>query len=60
MLHVIQTSKFNGTCDPLHFLGNIENVSNIRKPRVQRLDSSTCLQAVGNKAVEFFFASDAR
>uniref|UniRef100_G1PN79 glutamine--fructose-6-phosphate transaminase (isomerizing) n=1 Tax=Myotis lucifugus TaxID=59463 RepID=G1PN79_MYOLU len=39
--------------------GNIESVNNIRKPRVQRLDSSTCLQAVGNKAVEFFFASDA-
>ncbi|XP_008588706.1 PREDICTED: glutamine--fructose-6-phosphate aminotransferase [isomerizing] 2-like, partial [Galeopterus variegatus] len=38
---------------------NIENVKNICKTRVKRLDSSTCLHAVGNKAVEFFFASDA-
>ncbi|XP_070316607.1 glutamine--fructose-6-phosphate aminotransferase [isomerizing] 2 isoform X1 [Odocoileus virginianus] len=38
---------------------NIENVKNICKTRMKRLDSSTCLHAVGNKAVEFFFASDA-
>lgn len=41
-------------------LGNIENVKNICKTRMKRLDSSTCLHAVGDKAVEFFFASDAR
>lgn len=40
--------------------GNIENAKSICKARMQRLDSSTCLHAVGNKAVEFFFASDAR
>ncbi|KAJ7421984.1 Glutamine--fructose-6-phosphate aminotransferase [isomerizing] 2 [Willisornis vidua] len=40
------------TCD-------IENVKNICNSRVKRLDSSTCLHAVGDKAVEFFFASDA-
>ncbi|GAB1296005.1 Glutamine--fructose-6-phosphate aminotransferase [Apodemus speciosus] len=39
---------------------NIENVKNICKTRMKRLDSSTCLHAVGDKAVEFFFASDAR
>ncbi|KAH0629814.1 hypothetical protein JD844_012213 [Phrynosoma platyrhinos] len=38
---------------------NIENVKNICKTRMKRLDSSTCLHAVGDKAVEFFFASDA-
>ncbi|XP_075571368.1 glutamine--fructose-6-phosphate aminotransferase [isomerizing] 2 isoform X2 [Pelecanus crispus] len=38
---------------------NIENVKNICNSRVKRLDSSTCLHAVGDKAVEFFFASDA-
>ncbi|XP_012516339.1 PREDICTED: glutamine--fructose-6-phosphate aminotransferase [isomerizing] 2 [Propithecus coquereli] len=37
----------------------IENVKNICKTRMKRLDSSTCLHAVGDKAVEFFFASDA-
>lgn len=41
-------------------LGNIENVKTICKTRMKRLDSSTCLHAVGDKAVEFFFASDAR
>lgn len=41
-------------------LGNIENVKSICKTRMKRLDSSTCLHAVGDKAVEFFFASDAR
>uniref|UniRef100_A0A8C0MM56 glutamine--fructose-6-phosphate transaminase (isomerizing) n=1 Tax=Canis lupus familiaris TaxID=9615 RepID=A0A8C0MM56_CANLF len=38
---------------------NFENVKNICKTRMKRLDSSTCLHAVGDKAVEFFFASDA-
>ncbi|XP_032996121.1 glutamine--fructose-6-phosphate aminotransferase [isomerizing] 2 isoform X2 [Lacerta agilis] len=38
---------------------NIENVKNRCKTRMKRLDSSTCLHAVGDKAVEFFFASDA-
>ncbi|EHB17416.1 Glucosamine--fructose-6-phosphate aminotransferase [isomerizing] 2 [Heterocephalus glaber] len=38
---------------------NVENVKNICKKRMKRLDSSTCLHAVGDKAVEFFFASDA-
>uniref|UniRef100_A0A8C5S8V7 glutamine--fructose-6-phosphate transaminase (isomerizing) n=1 Tax=Laticauda laticaudata TaxID=8630 RepID=A0A8C5S8V7_LATLA len=38
---------------------NIENVKNICKTQMKRLDSSTCLHAVGDKAVEFFFASDA-
>ncbi|KFP92722.1 Glutamine--fructose-6-phosphate aminotransferase [isomerizing] 2, partial [Apaloderma vittatum] len=38
---------------------NIENVKNICNSRMKRLDSSTCLHAVGDKAVEFFFASDA-
>uniref|UniRef100_A0A8C0H7J4 glutamine--fructose-6-phosphate transaminase (isomerizing) n=1 Tax=Chelonoidis abingdonii TaxID=106734 RepID=A0A8C0H7J4_CHEAB len=38
---------------------NIENVKNICKARMKRLDSSTCLHAIGDKAVEFFFASDA-
>uniref|UniRef100_A0ACB8EIK1 Glutamine--fructose-6-phosphate aminotransferase [isomerizing] 2 n=1 Tax=Sphaerodactylus townsendi TaxID=933632 RepID=A0ACB8EIK1_9SAUR len=38
---------------------NIENVKNICKTRMKRLDSSTCLHAIGDKAVEFFFASDA-
>ncbi|XP_033617648.1 glutamine--fructose-6-phosphate aminotransferase [isomerizing] 2 [Fukomys damarensis] len=38
---------------------NVENVKNICKTRMKRLDSSTCLHAVGDKAVEFFFASDA-
>ncbi|KAG8523016.1 Glutamine--fructose-6-phosphate aminotransferase [isomerizing] 2 [Galemys pyrenaicus] len=38
---------------------NIEHVKNICKTRMKRLDSSTCLHAVGDKAVEFFFASDA-
>ncbi|PNJ18537.1 GFPT2 isoform 2, partial [Pongo abelii] len=37
----------------------LENVKNICKTRMKRLDSSACLHAVGNKAVEFFFASDA-
>ncbi|NWX52722.1 GFPT2 aminotransferase, partial [Steatornis caripensis] len=37
----------------------IENVKNICNSRMKRLDSSTCLHAVGDKAVEFFFASDA-
>lgn len=61
MLCVIQTKEFNRTCDPLlHLLGSIENMKNICNSRVKRLDSSTCLHAVGNKAVEFFFASDAR
>lgn len=61
VLHVIQTKKVNGICNPfILLLGNIENVKNICKSRLQRLDSSTCLHAVGNKAVEFFFASDAR
>ncbi|KAF4790864.1 Glutamine--fructose-6-phosphate aminotransferase [isomerizing] 2 [Turdus rufiventris] len=41
-----------GTC-------NIENVKNICNSQMKRLDSSTCLHAVGDKAVEFFFASDA-
>lgn len=45
---------------PVFFIGNIENVKNIHKTRMKRLDSSTCLHAVGDKAVEFFFASDAR
>lgn len=40
--------------------GNIENVKNMCNSRMKRLDSSTCLHAVGDKAVEFFFASDAR
>ncbi|XP_037673477.1 glutamine--fructose-6-phosphate aminotransferase [isomerizing] 2 isoform X2 [Choloepus didactylus] len=35
---------------------NIENAKHICKTRK---DSSTCLHAVGDKAVEFFFASDA-
>uniref|UniRef100_A0A663MUD8 glutamine--fructose-6-phosphate transaminase (isomerizing) n=1 Tax=Athene cunicularia TaxID=194338 RepID=A0A663MUD8_ATHCN len=35
------------------------NVKNICNSRMKRLDSSTCLHAVGDKAVEFFFASDA-
>ncbi|EHB00231.1 Glucosamine--fructose-6-phosphate aminotransferase [isomerizing] 2 [Heterocephalus glaber] len=39
---------------------NVENVKNICKKRMKRLDSSTCLHAVGDKAMEFFFASDAR
>ena len=38
----------------------IENVKNICKTRMKRLDSLTCLHAVGDNAVEFFFASDAR
>ncbi|KAM3847140.1 glutamine--fructose-6-phosphate aminotransferase [isomerizing] 2 [Vipera latastei] len=38
---------------------NIENVKNMCKTQMKRLDSSTCLHAVGDKAVEFFFASDA-
>ena len=38
---------------------NIENVKNICKTRMKRLDSLTCLHAVGDNAVEFFFASDA-
>uniref|UniRef100_A0A667FJ94 glutamine--fructose-6-phosphate transaminase (isomerizing) n=1 Tax=Lynx canadensis TaxID=61383 RepID=A0A667FJ94_LYNCA len=38
---------------------NFENVKKICKTRMKRLDSSTCLHAVGDKAVEFFFASDA-
>uniref|UniRef100_A0A8C6Z824 glutamine--fructose-6-phosphate transaminase (isomerizing) n=1 Tax=Nothoprocta perdicaria TaxID=30464 RepID=A0A8C6Z824_NOTPE len=38
---------------------NIENVKNICNSRMKRLDSSTCLHAIGDKAVEFFFASDA-
>ncbi|RMB96741.1 hypothetical protein DUI87_26807 [Hirundo rustica rustica] len=38
---------------------NIENVKNICNSQMKRLDSSTCLHAVGDKAVEFFFASDA-
>uniref|UniRef100_A0A0D9R743 glutamine--fructose-6-phosphate transaminase (isomerizing) n=1 Tax=Chlorocebus sabaeus TaxID=60711 RepID=A0A0D9R743_CHLSB len=37
----------------------LENVKNICKTRMKRLDSSACLHAVGDKAVEFFFASDA-
>lgn len=61
MLHVIQTKEFNRICDLLlHLLGSIENAKNICKSRTKRLDSSTCLHAVGDKAVEFFFASDAR
>uniref|UniRef100_A0A8C6ZCZ5 glutamine--fructose-6-phosphate transaminase (isomerizing) n=1 Tax=Nothoprocta perdicaria TaxID=30464 RepID=A0A8C6ZCZ5_NOTPE len=35
------------------------NVKNICNSRMKRLDSSTCLHAIGDKAVEFFFASDA-
>ncbi|XP_054245064.1 glutamine--fructose-6-phosphate aminotransferase [isomerizing] 2 isoform X2 [Indicator indicator] len=35
------------------------NVKNMCNSRLKRLDSSTCLHAVGDKAVEFFFASDA-
>nr|XP_013808929.1 PREDICTED: glutamine--fructose-6-phosphate aminotransferase [isomerizing] 2 [Apteryx mantelli mantelli] len=42
-----------------NLIGNIENVKNICNSRMKRLDSSTCLHAVGDKAVEFFFASDA-
>ncbi|XP_066053306.1 glutamine--fructose-6-phosphate aminotransferase [isomerizing] 2 isoform X2 [Chamaea fasciata] len=38
---------------------NIENVKNICNSQMKRRDSSTCLHAVGDKAVEFFFASDA-
>ncbi|KAF5918121.1 hypothetical protein HPG69_018462, partial [Diceros bicornis minor] len=38
---------------------NIGNVKNICTTRMTRLDSSACLHAVGDKAVEFFFASDA-
>lgn len=38
---------------------NIENAKNACKSRVKRLDSTTCLHAEGDKAVEFFFASDA-
>uniref|UniRef100_A0A8C0EGR4 glutamine--fructose-6-phosphate transaminase (isomerizing) n=1 Tax=Bubo bubo TaxID=30461 RepID=A0A8C0EGR4_BUBBB len=34
-------------------------IINICNSRMKRLDSSTCLHAVGDKAVEFFFASDA-
>lgn len=61
LLHVIQTKPSNGACDPFrHPPGNFENVKNICKTRMKRLDSSTCLHAVGDKAVEFFFASDAR
>uniref|UniRef100_A0A8C3ULK9 glutamine--fructose-6-phosphate transaminase (isomerizing) n=1 Tax=Catharus ustulatus TaxID=91951 RepID=A0A8C3ULK9_CATUS len=37
----------------------ITNVKNICNSQMKRLDSSTCLHAVGDKAVEFFFASDA-
>ncbi|XP_059681230.1 glutamine--fructose-6-phosphate aminotransferase [isomerizing] 2 isoform X1 [Gavia stellata] len=43
----------------ISLIGNIENVKNICNSRMKRLDSSTCLHAVGDKAVEFFFASDA-
>ena len=39
---------------------NIENVKNICKTRMKRLDSLTCLHAVGDNAVEFFFASAQR
>uniref|UniRef100_A0A2K5RA31 glutamine--fructose-6-phosphate transaminase (isomerizing) n=1 Tax=Cebus imitator TaxID=2715852 RepID=A0A2K5RA31_CEBIM len=49
-----------GICNSfLHLLGTLENVKNICKTRMKRLDSSACLHAVGDKAVEFFFASDA-
>ncbi|NXE04036.1 GFPT2 aminotransferase, partial [Lophotis ruficrista] len=43
----------------ISLIGNIENVKNMCNSRMKRLDSSTCLHAVGDKAVEFFFASDA-
>uniref|UniRef100_UPI0023EB773A glutamine--fructose-6-phosphate aminotransferase [isomerizing] 2 isoform X1 n=1 Tax=Agelaius phoeniceus TaxID=39638 RepID=UPI0023EB773A len=43
----------------ISLIGNIENVKNICNSQMKRLDSSTCLHAVGDKAVEFFFASDA-
>lgn len=61
LLHVMQTKHPSGICNPfLHLLGTLENVKNICKTRMKRLDSSACLHAVGDKAVEFFFASDAR
>uniref|UniRef100_A0A8B9ZKS1 glutamine--fructose-6-phosphate transaminase (isomerizing) n=1 Tax=Anas platyrhynchos TaxID=8839 RepID=A0A8B9ZKS1_ANAPL len=44
---------------PITLFLKAKNVKNMCNSRMKRLDSSTCLHAVGDKAVEFFFASDA-
>lgn len=54
------TQRLLGFASSLCLLGTIENAKSTCKARTRRLDSSTCLHAVGDKAVEFFFASDAR
>ncbi|KAF7249268.1 Glutamine--fructose-6-phosphate aminotransferase [isomerizing] 2 [Varanus komodoensis] len=60
LIGVRSTSKLSTEQIPiLYRTCNIENVKNICKTQMKRLDSSTCLHAVGDKAVEFFFASDA-
>nr|XP_033783004.1 glutamine--fructose-6-phosphate aminotransferase [isomerizing] 2 isoform X1 [Geotrypetes seraphini] len=53
-------SNDNQEMDDLFLGNNIEIIKSKCKPRSNRRDSSTCLYPVGvEKAVEFFFASDA-